>query len=63
MKESTEKVVKVGFSRNAKKVFDEVDQTTADMIRRGWTLHDSFMEEGLGKIHLFFERDVGGESL
>jgi len=58
MKESIEKIVMVGFSRNPKKVFDEVEMTTAEMIRQGWTLRDSVLEEGLGKIHLFFEREI-----
>jgi hypothetical protein len=61
MKESTEKVVRVGFARNPKKIFDEVEMTTAEMIRQGWTLRDSVLEDGLGKIHLFFERDIIGQ--
>ena len=58
MKESAERVVKVGFSRSPKKIFDQVDGITAGMVREGWVLADSILEEGLGKIHLFFERDV-----
>ena len=58
MKESAERTVKVGFSRDAKAVFDDVDITTAEMVRKGWTLRDSFIEEGLGNIHLLFDREV-----
>ena len=58
MKESAERVVKVGFSRSPKKIFDQVDSITAGMVREGWVLTDSMLEEGLGKMHLFFERDI-----
>ena len=56
MKECTERVVKVGFKRSPKKVFDEIDSITASMIREGWVLKESFTEDGLGYVHLFFER-------
>jgi hypothetical protein len=62
MKESLEKIIAVGFSRNPKKIFDEVEMVTADMIRQGWNLRDSVLEEGLGKIHLFFERDIAAKT-
>jgi hypothetical protein len=58
MKESCERVVKVGFLRSPKKVFDEVDAVTSAMVRDGWTLQESIMESGLAKIHLFFERKI-----
>jgi hypothetical protein len=58
MKESAERIVKVGFSRKPKRVFDEVEAVTAEMIRQGWELRDTVLEEGLGSIHLFFERDI-----
>jgi hypothetical protein len=59
MKECTERVVKVGFKRSPKKVFDEIDSITASMIRDGWVLKESFTEDGLARIHLFFERVLG----
>ena len=58
MKEAAERVVRVGFTRSPRKIFDEVEQVTADMIRQGWTLTNTVLEDGLGKIHLFFEREV-----
>ena len=58
MKECTERVVKVGFSRDPKAVFDEVERVTAEMLQKGWRLNDSCIEDGLGSIHLFFERDI-----
>lgn len=58
MKESAERTVRVGFHRNPRRVFNEVEGCTAQMVRDGWTLRESLMEEGLGKIHLFFEREI-----
>jgi len=58
MRESAERVVKVGFTRSPKKVFDEIDQVTAEMMRDGWVLCDGVLEDGLGYAHLFFEREI-----
>ncbi|MBD3397284.1 MAG: hypothetical protein GF418_16820 [Chitinivibrionales bacterium] len=58
MKESAERIVKVGFARNPKKIFDEVERVTAGMVREGWTLADTCVEEGLGNVHLLFEREI-----
>jgi hypothetical protein len=57
MRECTERIVKIGFKKNPKKVFDEIESVTAAMIRDGWTLKDNCTEEGLYAIHLFFERE------
>jgi hypothetical protein len=57
VKESAERRVKVGFSRSPRKVFDEIDLVTAEMVRDGWVFVDGMMEEGLGFAHLFFERE------
>ena len=61
MKECVERIVEVGFSRDPKAIFDEVEQVSAEMIREGWILNDSLIEDGLGKIHLFFEREMKTE--
>ena len=58
MKECTECIIKVGFNRNPKKIFDEIEGVSARMIRKGWVHIDTCLEESLGKIHLFFERPV-----
>jgi hypothetical protein len=58
MKECAERVVKVGFTKDPKDVFDEVERISAEMIKMGWHLSDSCIEDGLGCIHLFFEREV-----
>lgn len=58
MKECVERIIEVGFSRDPKAIFDEVEQMSAVMIRDGWVLNESLIEDGLGKIHLFFERDI-----
>jgi hypothetical protein len=60
MKESAERIVQVGLHRNPRKVFDEVDAFTSEMLRDGWALQDSIIEDGLEKIHLFFEREIIG---
>lgn len=58
MKESAERTIKLGFRRSPKIIFDEVERVSAGMARQGWGLKDTLVEEGLGNIHLFFEREV-----
>ncbi|MBN1578614.1 MAG: hypothetical protein JW913_18770 [Chitinispirillaceae bacterium] len=58
MKECVERLVKVGFQRDPKKIFDEIESVSAAMIREGWRLHDTCFEEGLGCAHLLFEREI-----
>jgi len=58
MKECAERVVEIGFVKSPKKIVDEVEQVTAAMIREGWRLTETCMEDGLGNVHLFFERDI-----
>ena len=58
MKESCEKIVRVGLERLPRSIFDEVELTSAEMIRDGWHLVESRVEESLGNIHLFFERTI-----
>jgi len=58
VKESAERSVKVGFTRSPKKVFDEIEQITAEMVRNGWELKDTMLETGLAYVHLFFEREM-----
>lgn len=58
MKESCEKKITVGFEREPSEVFDEVESVSAQMIRDGWKLENSFIEEGLGYIHLVFIREI-----
>ena len=61
MRECTERIIPVGFTRDPKFIFDEVEKISAEMIRQGWSLHDSRIEESLGNIHLFFERNIAIE--
>jgi len=58
VKECVEKVITVGFVRDPKRIFDEIESVSAGMIREGWLLADTCLEDGLGKIHLLFERDI-----
>jgi hypothetical protein len=61
MLESTEKIVKIGFKRDPKKVFDDMEAVAAEMIRQGWYLKDTLIEDGLACVHLFFEREIDDE--
>jgi hypothetical protein len=56
MKETTERVIRIGLKRDVRKVFDEIESISAAMIREGWTLQESCLEECLGGVHLIFER-------
>lgn len=58
MKETAERTVRVGFRKSPRKVVDEVEAVTAAMVRQGWGLKETVVEEGLGNIHLFFEREA-----
>jgi hypothetical protein len=60
MKEGTERIVRVGLQKDPKVIFDEVEQITAEMIRSGWSLSESCLEDSLGNIHLLFERELTG---
>ncbi len=57
MKQCTERRIKVGLKKNPKVIFDKVEEISAKMIRKGWKLNDSCIDDGLGYIYLFFERD------
>jgi hypothetical protein len=59
VRESSERSVKVGFGRSPRKVFDEIERVAAEMARGGWSLADALLEDGLGSVHLFFEREIG----
>ena len=63
MKESTERLIKIGFSRDPRHIFDEIETVSAAMLRSGWRLQDSCIEEGLGYAHLFFERTLAAGSV
>ncbi len=58
MKESVEKIIKVGFRRKPKEIFDEIESVTATMTRNGWILKENCAEEGMAAVHLFFEREI-----
>jgi hypothetical protein len=58
MKETADITVRVGFKRNPKDVFDEIEFASARMIRDGWTVCDSIIEESLGNVHIIFEREL-----
>ena len=62
VKECTERLIKVGFARDPRKIFDEIESVSAAMIREGWRLEDARVEEGLGFAHLFFERTLSPDT-
>ncbi|MGM0462838.1 MAG: hypothetical protein ACQEQ4_10530 [Fibrobacterota bacterium] len=67
MKEVDEYYIKVGFSRDAKDIFNEIEQVSARYIRSGWFLDDAVIDNSLNYITLFFQRhvsveDEGGQS-
>jgi hypothetical protein len=41
-----------------KAVFDEIESITARMVRDGWRMRESFIEECLGNVHLILEREI-----
>jgi hypothetical protein len=63
MKETVERVIRIGLKRDVRKVFDEIESVSAEMIRKGWKLQQSCLEECLGSVHLFFERTLDESSL
>ena len=63
MKECVERVVRIGFTRNPKTIFNEIESISAGMIRSGWQMRDTCMEDGLGYAHLFFEREIPAECM
>jgi hypothetical protein len=58
MVEYCEKSIKVGFTKNPARVLDDIEGVCAQMFREGWELKDTCIEDGLGRMHLFFERSV-----
>ncbi len=62
MREYTEKRIEVGYDRNAKKVFDEIEYVTSQHIRTGWTIESTVLDETLEFIDLIFVRDINLES-
>lgn len=63
MKETVERVIRIGLRRNVRKVFDEIESVSAEMIREGWNLRQSCLEECLASVHLFFERTLDESGL
>jgi len=63
MKEIIERVIRVGLVRDVRKVFNDIESVSAEMIRNGWKLQESCLEECLGNVHLIFERDINESSM
>jgi hypothetical protein len=56
MVEQCEKSIKIGFKKKPAIIFDEIEIVCSRMIADGWALKETCIEDGLGYIHLFFER-------
>jgi hypothetical protein len=56
MVERCEKSIKIGYVKKPSVIFDEVETICNQMTTEGWVLKNTCVEEGLGYIHLFFER-------
>lgn len=58
MKEQTEREIKIGLERNAKKIINDIEGTVSDMSAQGWRLITTSSDEVLGSVFLFFEREI-----
>jgi hypothetical protein len=58
MKEITERKIKIGFTRSAKAVVDNIEKTVQEMAAQGWKLSETKTDEILGNIFLSFEREI-----
>jgi hypothetical protein len=56
MVERCEKSIKIGYIKKPSIIFDEIEIICNKMIIDGWVLKETCVEEGLGFIHLFFEK-------
>lgn len=58
MREYHEKRIEVGYDRNPKKIFDELDSFIAQLIRAGWKIEDTTLDESLGFIDIIYYREI-----
>ena len=56
--EKTELTVRVGLKRKPKAIFDEIDCISAAMIRDGWSMHESFLDDSFSAVRLIFKREI-----
>jgi len=58
MLEYKEYRIKIGFKREPKDIFDEIEVVTARFIRKGYRLKETVMNDFLEYVDLLFVRDV-----
>jgi hypothetical protein len=58
MKQRVEKKVPLGLLRKPKDVVGEIEKTTEDMVRQGWSFLYSETDVSLKNVSLFFEREI-----
>jgi len=58
MLEYKEYRIKIGFKREPKDIFDEIELVSARFIRNGYRLKETVMNDLLEYVDLIFVRDV-----
>ena len=58
MREYCERQIEVGFDRDSKKIFDEIEVESARLLRDGWVIENCVADDTLGYINLIFYREV-----
>ncbi|MCL1947623.1 MAG: hypothetical protein FWF51_10835 [Chitinivibrionia bacterium] len=58
MLECKEYRVKIGFKREPKDIFDEIEQATARFIRQGYRLNETVTSDFLDYVDLLFVREI-----
>lgn len=58
MKERTERVVPLSFTRKSRDTVDEIERVAERMAREGWHFADSRTDVDFNHVVLTFERDI-----
>jgi hypothetical protein len=58
MLEYKEYRIKIGFKREPKDIFDEIEVVTARFIRKGYRLKETVTNDFLEYVDLLFVRDI-----
>lgn len=61
MRQYQELRIEVGYDREAKQIFDEIDIEMARLFREGWTVEDSILDATLEYIDIIYYKDIDSE--
>ncbi len=61
MRQYHELRVEVGYDRDAKLVFDEIDLEIARLFRQGWIIEETVLDETLEFIDIICYKDIDSE--